>query len=142
MGKEKFNFPKHTYHRVNKADEENRVHQIGNHLRSFGNRSGYNATQSTGKCELEEPGLEVDVIALEKKALIPNKGLAATLFVTSVRKRVPRGPECETTATTIEKIPENDIFHVLGSNASSTKHGKACLHKVDQSSLPMSLANH
>ena len=39
----------------------------------------------------------------------------------------------ESSSTRVKQVPKNDVLHILGTDGSSTKHGKASLHKVHES---------
>jgi hypothetical protein len=125
------------HHWINKADQEYGIQEIGLHLCSFGNRPGHNARQSAGKGELEKPTFKLEIVALQKKALVANKRLFArrvVIIVATVRKGKARGPKSQAAAARIEQVPQNYILDVLGANAASAQHGKARLHEVHESS--------
>ena len=113
-----------TYHRIHKSDEEDRIQKVCLHLGSLGNCSCNNGRQCTGKGELEEP-LMIGSVVHEEKVGVADKGFLVDIgIVTTIGKGVSTCPECEATTTGIEKVPQDDVLYVLGTDGSSTKHGK------------------
>jgi hypothetical protein len=68
---------------------------------------------------------------LQEKAGAPNIR-RATAVVATVGKRISGRPKGKTSLTRVEKVRQDNI---LGSDRAGSEHSKACLHKVDESSL-------
>ena len=119
---------------VTESHQNNRIQQIGLHLRTLGNCTSHNGAKRTSESKLEEPVLEGNVIVvLEEEPAIANKCLAGIIrSVSSVGQGVPAHPKGNTATTRVEKIPQDDVFDILGTDATSTKHGKTSLHKVHE----------
>jgi hypothetical protein len=71
---------------------------------------------------------------LKEEMGVSDKGFLA-IVVATVGKRIANSPECKTATTRVEQVPQNDVFDVLCSDTSSTKHGKSGLHEVDECTL-------
>ena len=118
---------------VDDTNQKGRVEKIGLHWSTFSNGSSNNGGKSASKGKLEEPILKTNVVALEEKALVSDKGLVGAIpIVTTISQGISNRPKGEATTTGVEKIPQDDVLDVLGANGTGAEHGETSLHKVDQ----------
>lgn len=72
--------------------------------------TGDDGRKSAGKGKLEEPIFESnELVSLEKKGFVPNKGLSSRLPVATVGESVSDGPEGDSASAAVEKIPQNHL---------------------------------
>jgi hypothetical protein len=123
-----------SHDRVAKANQSGRVEQGGRHCAPFCDGTSNDTRDETCKGELKEKILKQNTIALQEKAGAPNVRRAAVVVAT-VGKRISGRPKGKTSPTRVEKVRQDNILGVLGSDRAGSEHSKACLHKVDESSL-------
>jgi hypothetical protein len=123
-----------TYNRVDESHDEYRVAQIGNHLSAFRNRSSHNGGKCRSESKLKEPKLIGNIIIHEEEVSVSYERLWGTLNFATIGEGISNGPECQSTTSTVQQVPKDNVLGVLRANRPSTNHGKARLHKVNESS--------
>ena len=108
---------------IDKADQKDRVEEVGLHLGPLGDCSGHNARQSASKGKLEKPVFESNVVvALEKESLVADERLFRGIVLASVGESVPDRPKGDSSSARVEQVPEDHVLDVLGADGSGAEH--------------------